>query len=267
MDQTRNSAEFLDIVYADYTNDEITNVQIDFISSKIRERSRILDIGCGTGRHAIPLARRGFDVVGLDSTKAMLDELATKADRARVKVDLRYEDILSYSAIDGEFGAAICFWNSFDQIAVDAQRGRIFFQTVYRSLARGGTLILEISNPSSFDPNTFSHRSTVERNGQTYETIYTLKNYDDVEKTTVGNELIVVRKQGEIVRRVSSDFVLRWWEKDEVADLARACGFERIEIYGDDYDPFDDASETMLFVMTKDAEYPVAQARIELATP
>jgi len=34
--------------------------------------SRILDLGCGTGRHAIEFARRGFDVTGVDFSEAML---------------------------------------------------------------------------------------------------------------------------------------------------------------------------------------------------
>ncbi|MGH6691853.1 MAG: class I SAM-dependent DNA methyltransferase, partial [Gammaproteobacteria bacterium] len=43
----------------------------------------IADFGCGTGSHAIPLARRGYAVVGVDRSDAMLTEARTKADRAR----------------------------------------------------------------------------------------------------------------------------------------------------------------------------------------
>jgi len=251
MEQAKNSAEFLDIVYGEYTNREITNAEVDFIASKIRKRSRILDIGCGTGRHAIPLAKRGFEVVGLDSTKAMLEELKRKLDCDGMKLDLLYEDILTCNALGEEFDAAICFWNSFDQIAADDAKGRTFFQTVYRSLKDGGKLILEISNPKSFDPSTFSYQSTVERNGLTYETTYSLKNYDRVKKTTMGNERIVVKKEGVTVKQVSSDFLLKWWEMEEVADLSRRSGFKHLDIYGDDYAAFKETSDTLLFVMTK----------------
>jgi len=43
---------------------------------------RILDLGCGTGGHAIPLARRGYTVVGIDRSEAML--VAAKAKSAAV---------------------------------------------------------------------------------------------------------------------------------------------------------------------------------------
>jgi SAM-dependent methyltransferase len=39
----------------------------------------ILDLGCGTGNHALPLARRGYEVVGVDRSEAMLDRARTKA--------------------------------------------------------------------------------------------------------------------------------------------------------------------------------------------
>ena len=52
--------------------------ECDFIEREIdADRSkRILDVGCGTGRHSIELARRGFSVVGVDLSKAQLARAA-----------------------------------------------------------------------------------------------------------------------------------------------------------------------------------------------
>jgi len=251
MDDTKHSAEFLELVYAEYTNPELTKAEIDFIVSKIEPRSRVLDIGCGTGRHAIALAMQGFDVVGLDNTQAMLDELRKKLDREGVKVDLRYADILGSNAFDREFDAAICFWNSFDQIGSDTEKGRLFFRNVCQSLKEGGKLILEISNPHSFDPNAYVHQSTVERGGHTIEMTYRLRDYDPARKTSIGNERIVVKRGGETLRQTNSDFLLRWWEREEVTDIARACGFGSVDVYGNDYAAFEETSETLLFVIAK----------------
>ncbi|MCK4831249.1 MAG: class I SAM-dependent methyltransferase, partial [Anaerolineales bacterium] len=51
-----------------------TQAEVDFIERVIgRHRSRrILDVGCGTGRHALELARRGHQVVGIDLSEEML---------------------------------------------------------------------------------------------------------------------------------------------------------------------------------------------------
>src|SRR5262249_53540301 len=55
--------------------------EADLVESLMREAggTRVLDAGCGTGRVAIELARRGFSVVGLDSDTVMLDTARAKA--------------------------------------------------------------------------------------------------------------------------------------------------------------------------------------------
>ena len=60
--------------------------ECDFIENEIggKRSTRILDIGCGTGRHAIELAARGYAVVGVDLSMAQLA-------RARAKAAERYE--------------------------------------------------------------------------------------------------------------------------------------------------------------------------------
>src|SRR5205814_7072190 len=51
---------------------------------------RVLDLGCGTGGHAIPLARRGYDVVGVDRSEAMLARAADKAARGPLAGSLSF---------------------------------------------------------------------------------------------------------------------------------------------------------------------------------
>src|SRR3989344_713349 len=250
MDEDKYSAEFLDIVYQDYTNEEITNSEIDFIVSKINKRSRILDIGCGTGRHSIPLAKKGFKVVGLDNTKEMLRVLRNKAHISKINIGVLYQDILKSNFKD-EFDAAICFWNAFDQIATDKNKGDIFFRIVYNSLKNKGKLILEISNPKSFDPIVFKHKSIVEKDGLTYKKTFVLKEFDEIKKTTLANELVIVEKDQKVIRKVSSDIILRWWEKEEIEYLANKIGFSKIDTYGDDYSLFKETSEKLIFVITK----------------
>lgn len=66
--------------YGEYYDNEPftkgTKGEVDFIEKEINcDKSRkILDVGCGTGRHALELARRGYSVVGVDLSKSMLDK-------------------------------------------------------------------------------------------------------------------------------------------------------------------------------------------------
>jgi 2-polyprenyl-3-methyl-5-hydroxy-6-metoxy-1,4-benzoquinol methylase len=63
--------------------------ECDFIEQEIgrNHSARILDIGCGTGRHAIELAKRGYPVTGIDLSESQLQRAKEKAREQNVRVD------------------------------------------------------------------------------------------------------------------------------------------------------------------------------------
>ena len=82
--------------------------EVGFIEREIRKdkRVRILDVGCGTGRHAIELARRGYDVTGLDLSPSQLARAEEKAREAGVKVKFIRQDARAFD-FRGSFGLVI----------------------------------------------------------------------------------------------------------------------------------------------------------------
>lgn len=69
--------------------------------------SSILDVGCGTGRHAVELARKGFSITGIDLSAGMLALARDKAGAANVEIDLIHADASTFS-LDKRFDAVIC---------------------------------------------------------------------------------------------------------------------------------------------------------------
>src|SRR5207245_8879547 len=69
--------------------------------------SRVLDLGCGTGNHAFPLASRGYEVVGIERSESMLAQACNKLAHAPTTPKLSYRagDIRSVK-LDREFDAA-----------------------------------------------------------------------------------------------------------------------------------------------------------------
>jgi cyclopropane fatty-acyl-phospholipid synthase-like methyltransferase len=63
--------------------------EVDFILDELNlsPGCSILDMGCGTGRHAVELARRGYQVTGVDISSGMLAEAKKAAQEAKVKVE------------------------------------------------------------------------------------------------------------------------------------------------------------------------------------
>ncbi len=67
-----------------FTTDTVR--EVDFIVEELALPigSRILDMGCGTGRHSVELARRGYRIVGVDLSAGMLAEARKAAEAATV---------------------------------------------------------------------------------------------------------------------------------------------------------------------------------------
>lgn len=68
--------------------------------SKIEEKGKLLDLGCGQGRDAIPLAKLGFSVTGIDHSKVGIDQLNKIAKRERLPLIGKVGDIYNYPGIE-----------------------------------------------------------------------------------------------------------------------------------------------------------------------
>ncbi len=95
---------------------------------------RILDAGCGTGRVAIELARRGIDIVGVDLDEVMLEQARKKAPQ----LDWRLGDLSSIS-LDGSFDAIVLAGNV--MIYVTAGTEAATLANMARHLKPGGLLV------------------------------------------------------------------------------------------------------------------------------
>ncbi len=96
-------------VYMDNSFTENTVEEVDFVLEELGlpPGDRILDVGCGTGRHAVELVRRGYQVTGVDISAGMLAEAERAAREADVEVELIHADATKF-ALDKLFDAAIC---------------------------------------------------------------------------------------------------------------------------------------------------------------
>lgn len=69
---------------------------------------KILELGCGTGRYAIPFTELGFDYTGIDITPAMLEVARKKANANGVTPQLKIMDAHSLNFEDGTFDSVFC---------------------------------------------------------------------------------------------------------------------------------------------------------------
>ena len=99
-----HSSKYMDEVF---TKNTITEVDFLVEEFQLPAGSLIIDVGCGTGRHSIELAKRGFNVTGIDISEGMLKEAEKTAQKENVKVKFIKADAVKFRT-DEKFNAAVC---------------------------------------------------------------------------------------------------------------------------------------------------------------
>lgn len=122
-----------------------TDQEVGFIKKvlDLPADSALLDLYCGYGRHAIELAKMGFQVTGVDANQAFLDIAAQKAMEEKVPVSFRLRDMreLDYS---GQFDAVINMFAAFGYFTDEENAGVL--QGVARALKPGGLFLIDLLN-------------------------------------------------------------------------------------------------------------------------
>ncbi|OOZ37348.1 class I SAM-dependent methyltransferase [Solemya velesiana gill symbiont] len=127
---------------------------VDFLLEELAltEGQSILDIGCGTGRHAIELAKRGYKVTGLDLSSGMLAKAVEAATRAGVEVEWIHPDATRFRLAD-QFNAAVCLCEGAFGLLGKADdpidQPLNILQNISRSLKPGATVILTVLNAAA----------------------------------------------------------------------------------------------------------------------
>lgn len=121
--------------------------EVDFIERELGadRAKRILDIGCGTGRHAIELAKRGYQVTGFDLSEAQLCLARDKAAEAGVVVEFQRRDATQPHFIQ-EFDAAIMFCEGAFPLMETDEKNYAILRHAGAALRFGGKLLLTTLN-------------------------------------------------------------------------------------------------------------------------
>jgi SAM-dependent methyltransferase len=134
----------------DYDADLADHPLFDFdeqiLSQHLKNPGRVVDFGCGTGRAVIPLARRGFNVVAVDLSPAMLEIVGEKAARAGLKIDRVRANLVELDCLSaGMADCGVCLFSTLGMIRGRDNRQRAL-DHARRIIKPGGTFILHAHN-------------------------------------------------------------------------------------------------------------------------
>jgi len=118
------------------------DIAVDFLA-ELAGSGRALELGIGTGRVAVPLARRGVPVSGIDMSKAMVARLHAKPDGTDIPVTI---GDFATARVDGTFSVAYLVFNTISNLTTQAAQVACF-RNVAAHLAPGGCFVIEVGVP------------------------------------------------------------------------------------------------------------------------
>ncbi|MEO7327038.1 MAG: class I SAM-dependent methyltransferase [Minicystis sp.] len=209
--------------YEETLRGEQTAAQVDFLEQQLSMIGplRVLDLGCGHGRHANELAARGHDVVGVDLVQGFLDLAARDAEARGLTVTYARHDFRALP-FEAAFDRAVCLFDAFgffpdeDNLAVLA--------AIARALVPGGMLCLDVRNRDWM----IKHLPpiTVLEKG---DDLMIDRHHFDTQSGRLIDRRILVR-DGVIKRR---PFSIRLYSLSELALLLGAVGLSVCDTFGD----------------------------------
>jgi ubiquinone/menaquinone biosynthesis C-methylase UbiE len=124
-------------------DERFAEAELAFTLDRVEPTDSVLDIGCGTGRFTLPLARKAASVVGFDISADMLRQADQKLAEAGLTVDLRQGDMAEMPFEDGQFNVVVWMMALMHIPLEDRQQ---VFDEVARVLAPGGRLVVGVKN-------------------------------------------------------------------------------------------------------------------------
>ncbi|MHB8635710.1 MAG: class I SAM-dependent methyltransferase [Fimbriimonadaceae bacterium] len=196
-----------------------TKAEVDFLLSLIAlpQHARILDIGCGIGRHAVDFARRGYEVTAFDFSPAMLVQARKAAEEAGVSVEFLEADATTFVA-QPPYDLAICLcegaFNLIGPTTEPVAHDLAVVRNAAASLKPGAHFVLNALNAFSL----LRQLTDVAIEQHSFDPLTMIATYRDNWKLPEGDREMFIRE--------------RLYTPPEVAAMLHSAGFEVLHLFG-----------------------------------
>ncbi|MBC7473802.1 MAG: class I SAM-dependent methyltransferase [Candidatus Sericytochromatia bacterium] len=220
-----------------------TNLEVDFIESvlKLEKGSKILDIPCGHGRHANQLAKRGYQVTGIDNQPDFIDLAKVESDSNST---FQTQDMRTIN-FKNEFDAVINLFTSFGYFSEEENLS--FLKKMVDSLKIGGKLLIDTVNREW----TMNHTGKINQAWLVYppdNITFLANNSFDVFTSRIYSAQVIV-DQGE---RYEQNQDIRLYSFTEIKMYLGMMGMELLQVFGNmNKDDYSVTSNSMVILCQK----------------
>jgi len=201
--------------------------ECDFIEAELKSNKslKIIDVGCGTGRHTIELTKRGYSVTGIDLSESQLKRAIEKAQRDNLNIDFQQQDARNLT-FNNEFDVAIMLCEGgFSLMETDEMNFEIL-RNVTKSLKGQGKFIFTTLNglfPLYHSVEKFCASKTGDENvtyrSNTFD-LMTFREHNTIEfEDDFGNKKTLECNE-------------RYYVPCEITSMLKSLGYRKIDIYG-----------------------------------
>ncbi len=189
-----------------------------YVDEAVASGGPVVELGVGTGRIAIPTAAAGVDVIGVDSSRGMLDVCAEQARRAGVeaRLDLRLGDLRD-PPVDERVPLVTCPFRAYLHLRDDAERLHAL-RSAHALLRPGGRLVFDVFAPGD-DDVAETHARWLERE----------PGIEERADWDTAAQLLTLSVRGP---QGASTMALAWLEPERWQALLADAGFEVEAVYG-----------------------------------
>ncbi len=227
-----------------HRNDEEAAAQIDFVERilPLQTNEKTLDLGCGNGRHALKLARRGFQMIGLDLSPVLLAMAGNTCKKTTcaarfVRADMRY------LPFHRAFDSVVSFFTTFGYFETDEENLKTL-NSIHRALKPKGRFLQDYLNKNFVLDNLVPRDA---RSDNDFEIIQERRYNREQER--IEKKITLRDKDG---KRVYFESV-RLYTLGEMTALLRRANLTLNKTFGDfDGRPFDAGSPRLILVGQKE---------------
>ncbi|MFW5952579.1 MAG: class I SAM-dependent methyltransferase [Candidatus Natronoplasma sp.] len=208
----------------------------------LKKGNKILDQCCGIGRHSLELARRGYEVTGVDITRKYLEEAREEARKEKLDVEFIKADIREFKR-DDFYNACINFYTSFGYSPSEDENIKVI-ENVYSSLKPEGGFLLDVMGKEVLDKI------------YTDEDLWRIDEGYFLEERMIKEDINMLESSWKLIgddgEVKEHRFMYKLYTEKELKNLLKDVGFKEVETYGNlDGDRYDEDASRLIVLAQK----------------